>query len=206
MFTHIIWDFDGTLFDTYPMLTNAFKVALEDMGVIEDSKKLMSQLKISELTAINYFSKEYGVDNVVLKSGYDKHKKEADLSSIKPFPDVVDVCREIFLSGRRNYLYTHRGYSSIETIKYYSMFDYFSDFITKENEFKRKPDPEALLFLINKHKIKPEEAIMVGDREIDLLAAKNAGIKACLFDYEEAIKSRYADFTINNMSQLLDII
>jgi phosphoglycolate phosphatase-like HAD superfamily hydrolase len=32
MFRNIIWDVDGTLFDTYPAIAKAFQVALNDLG------------------------------------------------------------------------------------------------------------------------------------------------------------------------------
>ena len=32
MFRNIIWDVDGTLFDTYPAIARAFQVALNDLG------------------------------------------------------------------------------------------------------------------------------------------------------------------------------
>ena len=41
MFTDIIWDFDGTLFDTYPPMTEAFKRALNDLGYDDDEKHIL---------------------------------------------------------------------------------------------------------------------------------------------------------------------
>ncbi len=32
MIRNIIWDLDGTLFDTYPAITGAFQAALADLG------------------------------------------------------------------------------------------------------------------------------------------------------------------------------
>jgi len=32
MFRNIIWDVDGTLFDTYPSMAKAFQAALSDLG------------------------------------------------------------------------------------------------------------------------------------------------------------------------------
>lgn len=205
MYKHIIWDFDGTLFDTYPMMANAFKTALEDEGIKENSEKIMSLLKISESYAIEYYRNKYGIGNE-LKAGYDKHKKEADIRYVRPFANVENICKAIYLSEKNNYLYTHRGESAITFLKSYQLYGYFSDFITKENNFKRKPEPEALLYLLNKHDIDVNEAIMIGDRDIDMLAAKNAGMKACFFDIDPSNKSEFADYTINDMRQLSGII
>gem|GEM_PF-3872585 len=32
MYQHIMWDFDGTLFDIYPVMADSFRVTLEKKG------------------------------------------------------------------------------------------------------------------------------------------------------------------------------
>ncbi|HWT26865.1 MAG TPA: HAD hydrolase-like protein [Mobilitalea sp.] len=36
MYKHIIWDFDGTLFDTYPAMGSVFKEMLKEIEIVED--------------------------------------------------------------------------------------------------------------------------------------------------------------------------
>lgn len=205
MFKHIIWDFDGTLFDTYPAMSMAFTKTLGDEGIYEDNDKIMSLMKVSELNVMEYVKSKY-VIGLDFKEKYDKNRMKAELINIKPFPYIDDICKAVNLSGRKNYLYTHRSISAVEYLKRFNLFKYFHDFVIRENDFKRKPDPEGLLYLIGKHNFEANEAIMIGDREIDILAAKNAGIHACYFDDEGAAKSELADFNINDMKQLFDIL
>ena len=49
--------------------------------------------------------------------------------------------------------------------------------MTSENHFKRKPDPEAIYYILQKYNINKEEAYYIGDRPLDILCAKNANIK-----------------------------
>jgi len=154
-------------------MVNAFKMALEDEGIMGDAENIMLQMKVSEGTVIDFYMKNYGISDT-FRENYDRYKKEANIKLVQPFANVKDVCKAICLANKYNYLYTHRGISSsIEYLKEYDMYGCFSDFITRDNSFKRKPDPEALLYLINKFDIKKNEAIMIGDRDIDILAAKN---------------------------------
>ncbi|MFC0273549.1 D-glycero-alpha-D-manno-heptose-1,7-bisphosphate 7-phosphatase [Metabacillus herbersteinensis] len=44
----------------------------------------------------------------------------------------------------------------------------------------RKPEPEMLLSLARKHNILIEESYMVGDRDVDIIAGKQAGTKTIL--------------------------
>lgn len=128
---------------------------------------------------------------------------EVNLS--KPYTGIKEICRYIHTSGKNNYLYTHRGESAIILLKKYGLYDYFTDFITSQHGFERKPSPNAINYLVDKYNIVHNEAIMIGDRDLDILSAKNAGIHACYFT-DNGGKSNIADYTINNLQQLYSII
>lgn len=44
-------------------------------------------------------------------------------------------------------------------------------------EYKCKPDGEALLAILEKHKIDKSECVYIGDSDVDVFTAKNAGVK-----------------------------
>lgn len=205
MYKHIIWDFDGTLFDSYPTMALAFKAALEEEGIHESSDKIMGLMKVSVPHLFDYYIRNYKVSDR-LGPNFERYREELEADNIRPFLNVEEICRRIYQSKRTNHLYTHRGKSSIEFLKKYGMYEYFSGFITKENDFKRKPDPEALLFLINEYKMDKSEALMIGDRDIDILAAKNAGIAACYYKDNQIHDCETADYTITDYDQLSKII
>jgi HAD superfamily hydrolase (TIGR01549 family) len=54
--------------------------------------------------------------------------------------------------------------------------DWFDTITSFETTKKHKPDPEPLLYILEKLKIKPEEALYVGDSRFDYECAKNAGV------------------------------
>ncbi|MGF7059668.1 HAD-IA family hydrolase [Brassicibacter mesophilus] len=205
MYEHIIWDFDGTLFNTYPVMTKSFIRALKDEGINESTERVMSLMKVSATHLIEYCQNKYEISEEFI-TRYNSYRKEDEKNHIKPFLDIEDICKRISLEKRNNYLFTHRGKSAIDFLKKFEIYGYFSDLITKENNFKRKPDPEAILYLIDKYHIRKHEALMIGDRDIDLLSAKNAGIDACFFSNQKVSDSKIADYTITNFIELLNII
>jgi HAD superfamily hydrolase (TIGR01549 family) len=58
---------------------------------------------------------------------------------------------------------------------------YFTMVVTKEYGFKRKPDSEGFNFLILKYGMSRSGTLAVGDRYIDIQAARNANISSVLF-------------------------
>ena len=43
MLKHVIWDFDGTLFDTYPFFMSALSRALKLRGIAADARVMMAK-------------------------------------------------------------------------------------------------------------------------------------------------------------------
>ncbi|MCL6459899.1 MAG: HAD-IA family hydrolase [Gorillibacterium sp.] len=204
MYKHIIWDFDGTLFDTYPAMGTVFKTMLEEDGIVESLDEILKHMKVSMSYALQHYEEKYHLNQPFIEE-YNKRRKDMEIHSSKPFAGIEEICRYIHTSDKSNYLYTHRGESAIKFLRNYGMYDYFSDFITSQHGFERKPSPNAIQYLIDKYHIVHNEAIMIGDRDLDILSAKNAGIHACFFT-ADGDNNQIADFTINNFQQLYSII
>ena len=124
----IIWDFDGTLFDTYPGTVNSFRNALEDNGVYETNENILNYIKVSEGCAITHFKELYGLDEVFI-SKYNVYKKNVGIEMVKPFPFAAEVCRQLVTLGGRNYILTHRGDSTLKFLQHYGMLYYFTEVI-----------------------------------------------------------------------------
>ncbi|MBC9825512.1 HAD-IA family hydrolase [Carnobacterium inhibens] len=204
MFKHVIWDFDGTLFDTYPVMAKIFKDLLEKESIEEPIDEIVKKMQVSMAFTLNYYKKKYNISSDFINE-YQIQRKIKELTLAKPFAEIEDICNYIHSTNRKNYLYTHRGESSVTLLKSHGLYGYFSDFITLEHGFERKPIPDALNYLIDKHSIHRDEAIMIGDRELDQLAAKNAGISACYFN-ENSEENDNSDYIIDDFKQLYAIL
>ena len=204
MYKHIIWDFDGTLFDTYPVMAGTFKETLEKDGIEEPLEEIMKQMKVSVTHAFNHYGEKYGIGQEFI-SAYNSRRKEVEFDLSKPFEGMMELCKYIHETGRRNYLYTHRGESSVKMLEDFGMTGYFSDFITSEHGFQRKPSPDAIQHLIRTHGIEHSEAIMIGDRNLDLQSGKNAGISSCYFT-DELVENPHADYVVTSVEELYKII
>ncbi|WP_291579647.1 HAD-IA family hydrolase [Clostridium sp. UBA6640] len=181
MYKHIIWDFDGTLFDSYRYMVNSFQRALQDDGIEESYQNILESMKISVTNAINHYKKVYKINDEMIKR-FCRYEKEINYELVKPYEHVQNICRMIYYSGRKNYLFTHRDKSALAYLEYYDLLECFCDFITEENKFLKKPKPDAIIYIIEKYNLKKEEVLMIGDRDIDIIAARNAGVDSCIFD------------------------
>jgi phosphoglycolate phosphatase-like HAD superfamily hydrolase len=120
----------------------------------------------------------------------DLHHRTADSDitpPIVPFEDAERVLAAVIERGGRNYIYTHRNHTVHYYLEKFGLTKYFSDILTAEEGFPWKPAPDALIALIERNNLDPRECVMIGDREIDGLSGKNAGIAGALVNYPDSL-------------------
>ena len=78
--------------------------------------------------------------------------------------------------------------------------------MTSLDGFPSKPAPDALNYLVQKHGLKKAECVMVGDRDIDLDAGKNAGIGCVLFDPDHAFDDYGTPWRFSSMDTLREVL
>lgn len=177
-FNFYIWDFDGTLFDTYPTMARAAQELLREGGSELDAADIETLMRVSMGNAMRVFRDEYGIGE---DFSAEFRRRVAGDSAVKPFPGIPEICRAIVQNGGRNFIFTHRGDSTINFLRKFDLMQYFTECILSDSGFARKPDPAGLLYLIEEYGMNGSEALMIGDRELDILAGKNAGIRSCFF-------------------------
>ncbi len=178
-FKHYIWDFDGTICDTYPHIIECFLTVAREEGMRFDREQLARHFYdcFKRVKAWSGMSDE-AFDRFL----FLHHRTEEDdiKPEIVPFPEIEGILRAIADAGGEHYIYTNRN----NTVRYYcdkfGLSKYFKDVITSEEDFPWKPAPDALLDLMKRHDLRPEDCVMIGDREIDGLAGVNAGMAGCL--------------------------
>jgi len=207
MFLHYIWDFDGTLFDSYPHLSLSFQQALKDFGYSHTTDEILSHMKVSVNTCINHYQEKYGLGEE-LRERYKYYEHNVSIVPIKPYPRLREVLTRITQSesGGRNYIYTHRGKSTMEYIEKFNLEGLFIDAVTKLDKFPLKPAPDAILHLIQKHDMDKGKVVMVGDRDIDILAGHNAGVSGCLFDPDNFFPDLKAEFRVKSMKEFEEVL
>ena len=202
----IIWDAGGTLFDTYPAVTQAFDAALREFGAQIPLERILQLARESTHYAISILAHETGIDADALESAFRRRYNAIGPEAQPPFPGVKEVCATICARGGRNFIVTHRGRDSLNALlAAHGMGAYFSDSITAEDPFPRKPDPTALNALVARHGLTPATTLLIGDRALDLQAGRAAGMRTCLFEAGPDSKAapEPADLVITSFPTLL---
>lgn len=74
---------------------------------------------------------------------------------------------------------------------------------------EKKPHPVGIETLLKELGVSREEALMVGDSDVDILTARNAGVRSCGVTYgfkPESLRSTPPDYLIDGMGELAGVL
>lgn len=182
---HFFWDFDGTLMDTYPMMTQTVRHACRVLGAEPDAAEVLGLMKNTLAFALDTLSARYGLDRAALERVYRAERQKEDVLAVPPVAGIPEAMAALRALGGRHYLVTHRDKTALDMLRNVGLLDEMTDAVTSEDGFARKPAPDSCLHLLKKHGIDPCAAVMIGDRPLDVAAGLRAGMLGCLLDTED---------------------
>lgn len=176
---NILWDFDGTICNTYPAYASIFYETIQKRSSYEE---VVKQLKISFSHAFDYFQL-----TELEKEQFMQKNHDLKVEQLPPFQNIENVLQ----LANCNVIMTHKDRETVEKVlHHYNLAHYFTEIVTPENGFPRKPNPESYQYLHDKYHL----TLAIGDRELDLIPAKKVGVATCMFQGN----CQAADFSIND--------
>lgn len=202
---NIIWDFDGTIMNTYPAIASSAHKVAELNKVKISYEDILKMTKITLKVALDFISKKSSKSYEELFQEYLSEYAKYDTSTLTLFPLVEETLELIVERDGKNYIITHRGKDSlIEHLNQHAITGFFSYLISADCNFARKPDPEAFTFLKGKFKLSPLDTIVVGDRLLDVEAGYGAGFKGIVYQNSVDFAGKLTD--IADYSELIKLI
>lgn len=175
-----IWDLDGTLLDSYDMIIRAAVQAAADAGIRDSAEEVLKKVKRSSLSAyLNEVSGRCGEPAENLAARYRQYTHSLD-DEIRLMPGAKETLERLRRSGAEHYVFTHRGSSSEPILRRLGILDCFREVVTAEYGFPSKPSGDGLRYLLDRYGLDPAKTWYVGDRSMDILCAKDAGVRAVL--------------------------
>lgn len=175
----LIWDMDGTLVDSYPVIVPAVKKVCEEMGLFFSRDYIYRELI---RTSVGDFIQTH-VDEKNRETARARFNvlNDSNIDAILPVAHAAETLTALTEAGNRCFVFTHRGASCRGILEHTGLLSYFTEIVTALDGFPRKPAPDAILYLMKKYALDPDCTFYVGDRSLDIEAANNAGIGSILY-------------------------
>ena len=209
---YILFDFDGTIADTGDGITNSVAYALKKMGL--DAGTREERCRFIGPPLKGSFEKYHGLSSldadraVELYREYYREKGMLDCclySGIKELIDYLNASgHKVVIASSKPHIFVKR------IIEHFDMTDSFALISGSELDGTRVDKAEVIEYAMTSLGIPSNEAVMVGDKEHDIIGAKKNGIINIGVSYgygsREELENAGADYIADSTYELRAII
>ena len=179
--TAFIWDLDGTLLDSYEAILSGIEETFGQFSIPYDKEKVREFiLKFSVQDLLEQVAEERKLDAEVLNQVCAQSLAEKN-AQVVLIPGARKVLAWADEAGIQQFVYTHKGDNAFTILRDFGLECYFTEILTNQSGFARKPSPEAATYLLDKYKLDPRTTYYIGDRTLDVEFAQNSGIQSINF-------------------------
>jgi pyrophosphatase PpaX len=204
----VLFDLDGTLLDTSEFIFGAFEhtLARHEREVLdrETMGKMMGRAlsECYEKFAPGIDPEELMQRHRIFQSG-NKHL-------VKAFPGAKQLLKNLKKRGYKVGIVTSRVGSAQESMDQTGISKYVDVLIDSGATKQHKPHPEPVEAGLKKLQLKPEQAVVVGDGDADVLSGKAAGVITIGVTYgmvpRDALEASKPDYLLSNINEIEQVV
>jgi pyrophosphatase PpaX len=172
----ILFDMDGTLLDSIELIVQSAEFAFEG----RERKPSRAEWQALIGTPLDSMLRNWatGDDDVLaLRARYREFQLENHDRLVRIYDGVADVLAELHARGHPMAIVSSKLDRGIRmSMDYFDLTKYFDVIVGIESTKHHKPNPEPVLFALEKLGVAPKDAVFVGDSPHDVEAGNAAGV------------------------------
>ncbi len=201
----VVFDLDGTLLNTLDDLADAVNAGLRAVGEAERSVSEVQRFVGNGVRNLMIRSVQQGEDDphleeafAAFKEYYSKHNQD----KTAPYTGIVGLFKELKERGIKIAVVSNKYDAAVKELcdTYFGI--YVMSAIGDREGMARKPAPDSVFEALKELDVAPEHAIYVGDSDVDIETANNAGMKCISVSW--GFKSR-SFLEENGATEIIDI-
>ena len=211
-YKYILFDLDGTITESKEGITKSVQYALKKFDIIVESLDLLEKfigppLKYS-------FSEYYGFDeNKSLEAVqyYREYFEKKGIMENKVYDHIEDLLKQLKELKLKLIIATSKPtkFSNI-ILNNFNLTPYFDVIVGSNMNGTRCTKGEVIKHVVEKYKIDPNEAVMIGDRKYDMIGARQNNMDSIGVTYgygsREELKEEEPTYIVDNVMDILNKI
>ena len=177
-FRGVLWDMDGTVLDTLEDLAAAVNVSLRRFSLPEASMEAVrAGLGNGAAHLISCVCPEARREAVLAfyKPWYDAHCN----IRTRPYPGILPLMERLRDRGVKQAIISNKPDPAVQELAKSYFPGLLDSAVGESPSVRRKPNPDAVLAAVEQMGLTAADCVYIGDTEVDLATAKNAGM-ACI--------------------------
>lgn len=174
-----IFDLDGTLLDTLNDLHASCNYALRTHGMPERSLEEVRQFVGNGVKKLMERAIPDGLENPLFEETlqtFRQHYLLHNLDTTLPYPGIMEMLQQLKAQGKRIAVVSNKFYAATQDLCKHFFGDTIQVAIGEREDIKKKPAPDTVLEALRQLQVTKQDAVYVGDSEVDVETARNSGI------------------------------
>ncbi len=179
----IVFDLDGTLLDTLQDLADAVNTALKKHGLPQRTLEEVRSFVGNGFKNLLIHAVPDGEENPAFDQIHEEFLTfygEHCMDATEPYPGILFLLEELKKRDIRTAIVSNKGDGTVGKLNRVYFDGLVDAAIGERPGYRRKPEPDGVLEALAELGAARERAAYVGDSEVDLLTAKNAGLPCYL--------------------------
>ena len=213
MFDTVLFDLDGTLTDPGEGITKSVGYALKKFDIITQDRRELYKFIGPPLK--DSFMKYYGFSEEKAEQAiayYREYFRDIGIFENEVYEGVENMLRSLHDDGKRLVLATSKPEEfAIRILDHFGLKKYFAVTAGASMDSSRSKKGDVIAYAISLcENFNKDTAVMIGDREHDIIGAKENGLKSIgvLYGYgdENELKTAGADYIVSTTEDILKLI
>jgi phosphoglycolate phosphatase-like HAD superfamily hydrolase len=184
----IVFDLDGTLLDSLPLVLRAIDHALEPYGT-RSSMEIFARLGGPPERFLPTLVPDTADVPMLLARMESFNRENGHL--IRPFTGVPQLLQALRAQGIQRAIWTGRDRASAEwLLREHALEGEFDTMVCGDDLPTHKPDPEGLREILRRLRVSEVETLLVGDADVDVLGGAACGVDTLLIRHAREIDAR----------------
>ena len=174
-----IFDLDGTLLDTLNDLHASCNYALRTHGMPERSLEEVRQFVGNGVKKLMERAIPDGLENPLFEETlqtFRQHYLLHNLDTTLPYPGIMEMLQQLKAQGKLIAVVSNKFYAATQDLCKHFFGDTIQVAIGEREDIKKKPAPDTVLEALRQLQVTRQDAVYVGDSEVDVETARNSGI------------------------------
>ncbi|HEV8601263.1 MAG TPA: HAD-IA family hydrolase [Patescibacteria group bacterium] len=198
----VIFDIDGVLIDSVYANAVFFERLFKRVGIRYSKTEYIKLNHLTMWNIVKHFSKEKS-ETKIRKIWLQAKQSEYPFELVKVPKDSKQVVASLAKKYKLAVVTARVKNGVLPVLRRYGYNKYIKTTVAYEDYKYPKPHPEPLMKALGKLKIKPSEAVYVGDMPSDVQCASVAGVKSIFFSRR---KNKKADYNVKSFKELRKLL
>ncbi len=207
----VLFDLDGTLVNTTPLILESFRHTFKQFGMpVPSDSELVAGFGLPMRTAVTAYMPDEMADEFC--DAYRAYQRTRHDELIQGIDGVAETLSALKQSGIKMAVVTSKKRpAAIRDLGCYDLVEYFDTIIACDDCAENKPLPGPSLMALKRLGLNGADCLAVGDSPYDLQSARAAGcqtaaVRYTSFDWNFILNEGKPDYVLNKMTDLLTLI